>query len=198
MNLHDREAFLAKIEEAPDEQTAKLVYADWLQEQGFELEAAFWRGEATMTREQFDASIIAQDDDNDYQESGYVACVVERDGFRIAFLVRYSHCSCYGTWEALTDASDWMNGPPRTFRPDWIGTVEQLVDMAKRTADPVIPSRTASRDDYDFDHLEAVYAEVLKWADSQEKTPVMRCEQPGRKSTGNCTCEACLPGGDKK
>lgn len=35
--MHDDEAFLAKIAESPDDETARLVYADWLDEQGDEV-----------------------------------------------------------------------------------------------------------------------------------------------------------------
>lgn len=43
-----------------------------------------------MKREDFENSVIAQDDDNDYQESGYVACVFS--GGKAA-ITGYSHCS---------------------------------------------------------------------------------------------------------
>ena len=50
-----------------------------------------------MARPDFQRTIIAQDDDNGYQESGYVACV---DG-DWAGLTSYSHCSCFDTFTAL-------------------------------------------------------------------------------------------------
>lgn len=38
-----------------------------------------------------------------------------------------------------------------------------MVDMAVRMADPAIPERAATDEDYDFDHLKAVYAEIIAW-----------------------------------
>lgn len=92
--------------------------------------------------------IIAQDDDCDYSESGYVIIydVVEKK-YAIG---RYSHCSCYGTWSAL---GDWS----------WIGSKRQLIKMAKNKLDPDMPERKADPADYDYDHLEEVYKQVLKY-----------------------------------
>ena len=90
--------------------------------------------------------VIAQDDDCDYSESGYVAVV--KDGQ--AALGSYSHCSCYGTWETV----GW----------DWEGTVAELVDLARRKADPIMPTREADAGDHDYDHLMRVYEQIISWA----------------------------------
>lgn len=50
-----------------------------------------------MDRDQWYDCIIAQDDDFDYSESGWVAFHYE-GGY---YLAQYSHCSCYDTFEAL-------------------------------------------------------------------------------------------------
>jgi hypothetical protein len=101
---------------------------------------------------------IAQDDDNDYSESGYIAVW---DGKRAA-LARYSHCSCYGTWTALSDTKTGVTW-------DWLGSKRQLLKMAREKLDPHAPfgTRKADEKDYDYDHLMNVYQQILEW---HEKT----------------------------
>lgn len=91
--------------------------------------------------------IIAQDDDNDYEESGYVAFL--KDGK--AFLARYSHCSCYGTWES------------GAIRTTWDGTTDDLVKLARDGGDPDMPGRLSSPDDSDHDHLMETYRQIIEW-----------------------------------
>lgn len=112
------------------------------------------RGEQDKFRE----SIIAQHDDDDYQESGYV---VVRIGDWCA-VARYSHCSCFGTWASLTGDGMGDDEGPSDPQWDWQGTYDQLLDMARRKADPVMPERNAEPDDYDYDHLCEVYRQVLE------------------------------------
>jgi len=113
----------------------------------------------------FEKSIIAQDDDCDYDESGYVACVFE-DGSAAIF--NYSHCSCYGTWEALSGQSDYYwaedttEPEDREIHPVWEGRKEELYVLAKAKMDPSHPGRPASEEDYDYDHLMKVYKQVLE------------------------------------
>lgn len=107
--------------------------------------------------EEFRNSIIAQDDDCDYSESGWVAVVKGK----VAGLAKYSHCSCFGTWTAMTTIGKgnivW----------DWIGSVKNLIKMARVNGDPHIIGRTANSEDYDYDHLQEVYKRVLEWSDKQ-------------------------------
>lgn len=91
--------------------------------------------------------IIGQDDDNDYDESGYVAWIDKQGN---ANLMHYSHCSCYGTWEDFVKA-------------DWTGTLDDLVKMAVLKTDPDMLTREADPKDYDYDHLMKVYSEIIKW-----------------------------------
>lgn len=92
--------------------------------------------------------VIAQDDDNDYSESGWVAVVV--DG--MAALARYSHCSCYSTWDTLdSNLRKW----------DWFGTPDQIVELAKNDMDPYLPERQSDKKDYD--HLRSVYDQIIEW-----------------------------------
>ena len=98
--------------------------------------------------EDFRHYIIAQDDDCDYSESGWVACV--KDDW--AGLASYSHCSCFGTWEAMDGKFSWE------------GTPEQLVAKAREEHDPIIDGKKASTADYDYDHLMVVYGQILEWA----------------------------------
>lgn len=110
-----------------------------------------------MTSEEFGKSIIAQDDDNDYSESGWVAGIL--DG--VAYLAHYSHCSCYGTFEDLCGGGISDSFSSGTIRVNWEGTPAELVAMAQRKADPDMPERIITEEDYDGDHLLKVYAQVL-------------------------------------
>ena len=101
--------------------------------------------------QEFEKYIIAQKDDEDYSEAGFVA-VVRGDE---AALSAYSHCSCNGTWEALNDHGkiNW----------DWSGTPDQLVAMAEFGGDPSFPGRKAVFTDYDFRWLDDVYRQIIEW-----------------------------------
>jgi uncharacterized protein (TIGR02996 family) len=161
--MTDEKTFIRAIADKPDNDLTRMIYADRLEERG-ELEAAkFYRQGCQMTRNQFAAGIVAQDDDNDYQESGWVAVVVHE----LAMLGMYSHCSCYDTWSDLCGGgiSDYYEDD-ELKRPawKWVGTVEDMVAMAQRKADPSMPGRESSPDDYDHDHLMRVYDGVIAWA----------------------------------
>lgn len=118
-----------------------------------------------MTKKSFQDHVIAQDDDGDYEESGYVAVVI--DGH--AYLSRYGHCSCYTTFTSLTGGGISDSNEEGDIHWDWAGTVPELLDMAKRIADPVMPQRQALTDDCDYDHLAEVYRQVLQWHERQAK-----------------------------
>lgn len=110
----------------------------------------------SMNRNQFEESIIAQDDDCDWSESGYVAGRFNG----VCFIARYSHCSCYGTWEDISGDSSWSDDKLVDVAFDWIGTLEQLIEMAEKCLDPAMPDRPADPEDYDFDHLTEVYKTI--------------------------------------
>jgi hypothetical protein len=97
------------------------------------------------------AIVVGQDDDNDYQESGWVALVKGNE----AAMFHYSHCSCYGTWDDFIDGWDWR------------GSVDELIQLAQLKLDPVMPSREADTEDYDYDHLMETYNQILEWAKSR-------------------------------
>jgi hypothetical protein len=107
--------------------------------------------------DKFLAAIIAQHDDEDYQESGYVIVNIG-DWYALS---RYGHCSCFGTWADLTGGGISDDEGPDDPRWDWQGTREQLLDMATRRADPAMPDRNADPKDYDYDHLVNVYDQIL-------------------------------------
>ena len=94
--------------------------------------------------------IVAQDDGGAYSQSGWVA-VYDPAAKRCA-LSAYSHCSCYNTWDVLSDAG-W----------DWEGTPAQLNRLAKNKLDPNMPERKVNETDCDYDHLMKVYEQVLVW-----------------------------------
>jgi hypothetical protein len=111
-------------------------------------------------RKLFEESIIAQDDDCDYSESGWVAVVVDN----WAALTKYGHCSCYDTWASITGGGISDDEGPDDPHWDWIGTPDELVNLAKGRLDPALPNRVASTEDYDYDHLMKVYDQILEWS----------------------------------
>ncbi|WP_013626567.1 hypothetical protein [Rubinisphaera brasiliensis] len=117
-----------------------------------------------ITRDQFQQSIIAQADDEDYEESGYVACVFGD----LAMIGHYSHCSCFATFEALCGGgiSDWFDEGEPSW--DWSGSVDELKSMAERWADPAMPDREADESDYDYCHLVSMYKQVQEHFDAHE------------------------------
>lgn len=109
------------------------------------------------------AAVIAQDDDDSYEESGWVTWVIKG----VAYLGSYSHCSCYGTFASLCGGGvgdDITTGTP-SFQ--WSGTVSELISLAEAKGDPNMPGRTADPDDCDYDHLMNVYAQVIEWSKKQ-------------------------------
>lgn len=111
-----------------------------------------------ITQEDFYKFVVGQDDDDDYEESGYVAVVKDDE----AAISRYGHCSCYGTWTSLCNGG--VNDSHQE-RPEfqWTGTVHELLFMACFGSDVSMPDRKATEDDYDFDHLVGVYKQVIQW-----------------------------------
>ncbi len=112
-----------------------------------------------LTRDTFRSNVIAQADDEDWQESGWVAVLYAG----VAYLTRYGHCSCYGTWTAICGGG--VNKSAESL-PDnwyvWSGTPAELLDMAVRRADPAIPEREMDNRDHDAHHLRAVYAQLIE------------------------------------
>lgn len=105
-----------------------------------------------------DVQVIAQADDNDYQESGYVV-VLDKSG--VYHIGSYSHCSCYGTWDGGDYGSGHRDG---VLSGSWLweGSGEELVKLAKERRDPSMPERPADSKDYDYSHLIDVYEQVLR------------------------------------
>lgn len=120
------------------------------------------------TREDFDRAVIAQDDDNDYDESGYVVAVDGTD----AGIASYSHCSCFGTFESLCGGgiSDSYDKGDITWT--WFGSVAELVRLAANGLDPNMPERAVNPADYDADHLLKCYEQVLAWHAKRTGDPV--------------------------
>lgn len=120
--------------------------------------------EEIKSRDDLQNITIAQDDDNDYEESGYIAVY---DGNRCA-IARYGHCSCYGTWTSLYNSN---SSRPNGIIWDWIGTKRQILKMAMNKLDPHDPfgTRKADEKDCDFDHLMNVYQQILKWHENSKR-----------------------------
>jgi len=106
-----------------------------------------------LTYDNFREYVVAQDDDCDYSESGWLALIHEGT----AYLARYGHCSCYDTLEGLGIDKNYMSS--NWFV--WSGSVDGLISMAERKADPAMPERIADSEDCDYDHLMTVYKDVL-------------------------------------
>lgn len=140
-----------------------------------------------INRKLFEKSIIAQHDDQDYSESGYVACVIDDR----AYLFRYSHCSCYGTWEALSNFDDcyYDDETPedREISAVWEGSIKDLVYLAATKADPAMPERESNPDDYDHDHLMEVYKQVLEYYKAKEKVMNTQITENNQKQTWKLT-----------
>ncbi len=115
-------------------------------------------------RDLFRQSVIAQHDDCDYSESGWVAVVIGN----WAALTKYGHCSCYDTWASITGGGISDEEGPDNPRWDWVGTPQELLELAENNEDPGIKGRTASPEDYDYDHLQEVYKQIIEWSNKQQ------------------------------
>ena len=124
----------------------------------------------TLDWESFRNYVIAQDDDNDYQESGWVTV---RDG-NWCGLALYSHCSCDDTLDVLRSGGE---NNIRNLRWNWTGTWLQLRRLAREQGDPDMPGRKADPKDCDFDHLSAVYQQILALP---RTAPAPQAETEGR------------------
>lgn len=103
-------------------------------------------------RKRFKDSIVANSWNGDAADvSGYVAVRVG-EWCAIGY---YSHNSVYDTWDDLTSE--------QTEEPNWVwtGSYEELLSMARRTADPNMPERGACCTDHDYDQLKSLYLTVL-------------------------------------
>jgi len=115
-----------------------------------------------FTNEKFSKAgylVIAQDDDEGDKESGFI--VVRQPDGQYA-IGRYGHCSCYGTWTSLCGGGIAY---PAEHAPifDWVGTLDELRDLARRNADPSMPEREMDKGDCDYNHLQAVYRQILAY-----------------------------------
>lgn len=112
----------------------------------------------------FQAAIIAQADDEYYQESGWVA-VLQGE---VAAIGRYGHCSCCDTWDDLQGgdySTNFGSDIAGVLTFDWVGRLPELYAMAERKADPAMPDRESDPKDYDHKHLLAVYSQILERRD---------------------------------
>lgn len=171
--INTKTEFMDMVRKEPTQDNC-LVFADWLEENGDhklaeqlragQIPFMLRRGDNEYVQgkrgTKFSDSIIAQDDDEDYSESGYV---VVRIGDWCA-IARYGHCSCFGTWASITGGGISDSEGDTDPQWDWQGTHAQLLDMARRTADPSMPERAADPEDSDYDHLQKVYQQVLAGA----------------------------------
>lgn len=120
--------------------------------------------ETILSYNEFKKNVIAQDDDDDpFGESGYL--VVKKD--EIYSFFKYSHCSCYDTWEDITQKSVLFKEDKKepwnslyTFSPLWVGNREELSKMVQDRIDPNIPDRKSEPEDFDYDHLMKVYDQL--------------------------------------
>lgn len=164
MMTPEQNAFLNRLAECPDDDVARGVYADYLDEIGYPHSAAWQRSGAKMEREEYEECRIARSADNVYDPSGWVACIAERQGLRIAMIGSFSHCSCYDTWDDLCGCGISMSvGYGDMVRPKWawIGSVEDMLVLARNSADPIVLARVISTADYNAHHLLELYRQIL-------------------------------------
>ena len=109
----------------------------------------------------FDKYVVAKvDEPGSYENSGMIVQVRRNR----AILWTFGHCSCNGTWpeyyyDAKTGKSmEWFDG-----KPDWAGTPDQLVELAKSRTDVNVPGKTIREDDFDFKQWNKLYQLILEW-----------------------------------
>ncbi len=161
----------------PTDPTVRGVYADWLEEHGFDTEAQWQRSGGKMTGKEFRDSLIAQDDSGGYDQSGWVACVVRRPGFTFAVLSSFGHCSCYDTWSSLSGGgiSDYFPDDQETNPSfEWIGSVEELLEMARTKQEPGAPGPLVATDGY----LLRVYEKILARATDEPPPAALAKNSP--------------------
>lgn len=159
---------LAGVESDPRDMMRRVVYADWLDENDRPEEARFFRL-PECTGYEFAAAQVAWDDSGGYDPAGWIAYVFDRGGRKVAALTSFGHCSCYDTWSSLNGGgvAVYSANTPMSPQFDWVGSVEGLVSLARRNADPRNPSRPP---EYHDKHLHAVYAAVLeKYGEGRER-----------------------------
>lgn len=156
------QGLIAAMNTIPSRMEPRLIYADWLEEQGRTDEASFLRL-VRMTGGEFSKSVVAHDDDNDYSESGWVVVRVRRGEVDYGLIARYSHCSCYDTWASICGGglSDYY-AEDVEMEPsfDWVGTWDAVVKMASESIDPMTGCVANERTE-DADHLAAVWVAVI-------------------------------------
>jgi hypothetical protein len=117
-----------------------------------------------LSYSEFSDSLIARNaSDVDYESWGYV---VAYNGEQ-AGIARFSHCSCYGTYESLLGRKKAAG-----ICWDWVGSLEELLKMARYKLDPhwtLGKSRKADPADSDYCYLMACYKEILKWNKTNQK-----------------------------
>ena len=111
-----------------------------------------WKQHIYEDNFQNNIKIIAQDDDCDYEESGYIVFYCE--DLNVCLIYPYSHCSCFSTGSSIERGD---------FNPSWSGNRDELLNIAENRWDFSLPGREANSDDYDYDHLIEVYKQILKY-----------------------------------
>lgn len=96
--------------------------------------------------------IARADNSDDYENSGWVAIF---DGEQ-AGMFRFGHCSCYGTWN--DEACGGI---------DWVGTREEMLNMARERLDPTMPERKIEEGEYDYCNISLLYDRILEWSEKQ-------------------------------
>jgi hypothetical protein len=114
-----------------------------------------------LTYKKFEKAKVAQSNyiEDGYERAGYVICVVGN----VAGISDYAHCSCFGTYSCL--GGDESGGIAFTLEC----SVDEMYAMAKRMADPGMPTREATQKDVDFLGLTECYAEYTTWYESRPR-----------------------------
>lgn len=112
-----------------------------------------------MTREEFDNSIIAYiGGDEPYENSGYIAFTKDN----VYYLTGFSHCSCYGTFTAICGGGYSHNDNINYINYFWKGSLIELINLAKNSLDPYLPTRTIESQDFDSQQLLELYRQIIE------------------------------------
>jgi len=116
--------------------------------------------------EEFLSCTVARADNvREYEADGIIAVVKDN----VAGIARYSHCSCYGTAEAL----DTQRRASEQIVPDfdrrrytrvyWTGTPDEMVTLAEERKCFDMEGRVITSKDCDYEILIELYDKIIVW-----------------------------------
>lgn len=107
-----------------------------------------------MEIEHYEKHVIARASNDDYNCEGVIAVMFSSHECGIT---PFGHCSCYGTFEALSGNSS--KGTPQFA---WVGTLKEMVTLAITRSCYIFPERKLNPEDSDYKYLIEVYDEIIE------------------------------------